>query len=346
MTVKSAHTLICRTDNIGDVVLTLPITAYLKQHYPEIKISFLCRSYAASIVKACGSVDHVITLESLVNPVGFFRASGIDTIIFAQPHKALAIAAHKAAIPNRIGNTHRNFFHWLHCNYRVRFHKAKSDYHEAQLNFEFLRPFGINIVPARSEIPNLYEFKIPADPVVQQSLAEHRFNVILHPKSNGHGREWPIEHYIALAQMLSEEKNIHLWITGSVAEGQWIAENAAQLFALPNVSNVCGKFTLDQLTAFIQGVDGLVASGTGPLHISAAIGQRTLGLFPPTPSMHPGRWAPLGKRAQVLCQSVSCKGCKDIKTATCDCMRNITPESAVAIILEWLNQTKASRQAA
>ena len=41
------HILICRTDNIGDVVLPLPLAGYLKQRFPDARIGFLCRAYAA-----------------------------------------------------------------------------------------------------------------------------------------------------------------------------------------------------------------------------------------------------------------------------------------------------------
>ncbi len=346
MITPSAHILICRTDNIGDVVLTLPIASTLKQHFPQIKISFLCRAYAAPVVRLCKSIDQVIAVEELIDPVTFFAQSDIDTILFAQPDKQLAIAAHKAGIQHRIGNTHRHFFNWLHCNQRVRIHKGKSDYHEAQLNFAFLRPLGIDALPERSDIPALYAIEASADQGMQALLEQYPFNIVIHPKSNGNGREWPTEHFSALAQILGNNKNIHFWVTGSVAEGKWIEEHASALLQNPNVSNVCGKFSFEQLIAFIHGADGVIASGTGPLHVSAALGQRTLGLFPPTRPMHPGRWAPLGKRGQILVGKFSCKGCKKKKTASCECMGSISPDSVAAVILAWLDQSITSRSEA
>ena len=43
-----------------------------------------------------------------------------------------------------------------------------------------------------------------------------------------------------------------------------------------------------------------MASGTGPLHVAAASGINTLGLFPSVRPIHPERWAPLGKKAGYL----------------------------------------------
>lgn len=340
MAITSAHILICRTDNIGDVVLTLPIAARLKQQYPAIKISFLCRAYAAPVVRRCRSVDEVVELESfLSDPAGYFFHAGIDTIIISQPVLLLAKLAFKARIPNRIGNARQKLYQLLYCNRRVRFRKGNSENHEAQFNFEFLRPFGLKTIPDLAEIVTLYDFDIPDNDEVNTLLARHPFNLIIHTKSNGHGREWPIAHYLTLAKELNAQKDIRLWLTGSAAEGVWLAENAAELLKLPNVSNVCGRFSLDVFTSFIKAADGLIASGTGPLHISAAIGQRTLGLFPPIRPMHPGRWAPLGTRAQSLCIPANCEGCKDRDSAECACMQKITPDSVARIVLQWYEET-------
>jgi ADP-heptose:LPS heptosyltransferase len=344
MAITSSHVLICRTDNIGDVILTLPIAAFLKQHYPTLKISFLCRAYAAPVVKQCRSIDEVVELESfLLDPAAYFAHANVDTIILAQPNKRMAIEAFKARIPNRIGNARHKLYQMLYCNRRVRFKKGNSAHHEVQFNFEFLRPFGLNTIPELAAIPALYDFDVPENREINQLFQAHPFNLILHTKSNGHGREWPIKHYIALARRLSRYPDIKLWLTGSPAEGQWLADNATELLQLQNVGNVCGKFTLDQLSSLIKAADGLIASGTGPLHVSAALGQRTLGLFPPTRPMHPGRWAPLGRRAQALCMPVSCNGCADSKAASCDCMENITPESVADIVLQWRQEAQAEQ---
>lgn len=336
MAIKCSHILICRTDNIGDVVLTLPICTWLKKKFPKVKITIMCRAYAAAVVRRCVAVDAVIELESVSHDlVAFFASSDIDTVIFAQPDQRLAVAAFKAGIPNRIGNARQKVHQLLFCNRRVRFSKRISDLHESQFNFEFLRPLGLKTIPEISEIAAQYHFSSCDDAKLKRLLGPYAFNLIIHMKSNGHGREWPVENFFALAQQLSSNPDIHIWVTGSVEEGQWIERNATDLLRLPNVSNVCGKFTLDQLTTFIQMADGLIASGTGPLHMAAALGQRTLGLFPPTRPMHPGRWAPVGRHAQALYMPTSCVGCADKQTISCDCMKNIAPDVVAEIVLQW-----------
>jgi ADP-heptose:LPS heptosyltransferase len=324
-----SHILICRTDNIGDLVLTLPLAGYLKSLYPGITVDFLVRAYAAPVVRHCRHVDQVIALESLVDPKTYFAQSQIDTIIFAYPSRRLAQAARQAGIKNRVGTSHR-LHHWLNCNRLAHFSRVKSSLHEAQLNFALLRPLGIDITPPLKTIPAWYGLDAGR---WDARFSERHFNLILHPKSNGNGREWPIGHYLALAQLLAADPTIVCWVTGSAQEGAWLAQHAAALLALPNVRNLCGSMDLDGLTNLIAAADGLVASGTGPLHLSAALGRPTLGLFPPLKPIDPARWAPLGEQAQVLCEAQPCRGCAD--AARCTCMQNITPAMVAEVIGGW-----------
>jgi ADP-heptose:LPS heptosyltransferase len=334
-----AHLIISRTDNIGDVVLTLPLAGYLKSLYPALRIGFLCRGYAAAVVRQCRAIDYVLELEALTDPVADLRATGADTIIFGKPDRKLAKAAWQAKIAQRIGTSHK-LFNWLYCNRLAHFSRVKSALHEAQLNFALLRPLGIKFTPTLAQIPALYQLEKPIyrGPV---ELSGDAFNLVLHPKSNGNGREWPIGHFAALAKLLQARPDIKLWVSGSAAEGEWLAQHGRALLDVANVTSLCGRLSLAELAGFIAAADGLIASGTGPLHMSAALGQRTLGLFPPVKPIHAGRWGPIGERAQVLCQSIPCAGCAD--AATCRCMLDITPESVAQVVLEWASESAATR---
>ena len=332
MGLPHAHVLICRTDNIGDVILTLPLAGFLKQRYPGICISFLCRAYAAPVARNCRFIDHVITLEALDDPASYFAAAAVDSIIFAYPQRRLALAARKAGIRYRVGTSHR-WFHWLACNRLAHFSRARSTLHEALLNFALLRPLGLHQAPALAALPALYGLRAQRQASVDALFSGAPFNLILHPKSNGNGREWPAGHYARLAQRLLAEPDIRLWITGSASEGAVLEREAAALLALPNVRMLCGQFDLDGLLALIGACDGLVASGTGPLHMAAALGRPALGLFPPLKPIDAARWGALGEQAQNLCVARSCSACSN--AAACACMQDITPQQVADVVLAW-----------
>jgi ADP-heptose:LPS heptosyltransferase len=327
-----SRVLICRTDNIGDVVLTLPLAGYLKQRMPGVRIDFLVRGYAAPVVRQCSFVDSVFLIEELDDARQLFAAGGYETVIFAFPDRRLAQAARRAGVANRVGTSHR-LHHWFACNRLAHFSRVRSPLHEAQLNFELLRPLSIRHIPALDEIPALYGLKAPRLPQTEALRALAPFNVILHPKSNGNGREWPLERYAELALRLQAEPGICLWITGSAAEGELLARAAPDLLALPHVRNLCGQFDLAGLTALIGAADGLIASGTGPLHIAAAMGQNTLGLFPPIKPIDPARWGALGAQARSLCAEVRCASCTG--ASACTCMQAIDAGAVAEIVLDW-----------
>jgi ADP-heptose:LPS heptosyltransferase len=327
-----ARILICRTDNIGDVVLTLPLAGYLKQVLPGVHIDFLCRAYAAPVVRQCRFVDQVLAVEEQGDPQRMFAEGGYDTVIFAFPNRRLAQAARRAKVANRVGTSHR-LYHWLTCNRLAHFSRVRSALHEAQLNFELLRPLGIAHVPALAEIPALYGLSAPRLPEVDALRAQAAFNLILHPKSNGNGREWPLARYAELARMLQAGPDVSLWVTGSVAEGELLARQAPELLAMPHVRNLCGRFDLAGLTALIGAADGLIASGTGPLHMAAALGRPTLGLFPPIKPIDPARWGAVGAQARSLCAPERCASCTGVES--CTCMQAISAGEVAGIVQGW-----------
>jgi ADP-heptose:LPS heptosyltransferase/O-antigen ligase len=324
--------LVTRTDNIGDVVLTLPMVGYLKQQHPQAEISFLCRSYAAAIVAQCKHVDKVLTVESIGDMKTHMRTVGYDAVIFGFAQRKLANAAWRADVLRRVGSSHR-FYHWLTCNLLAHFSRVKSDLHEAQLNFKLLKPLGMNFAPALEQCWRLYGLSVPRHPQADALLAKDKFNLILHPKSNGNGREWPLGHYTQLAQLLRTVPDVQILVTGSPAEGKFLQEHAPELLAMRNVKNVCGQLDLQGFTALIGGCDGLIASGTGPLHMAAALGRPTAGLFPPVKPIDPARWGALGERAMSLVQPAPCEGCNDPKS--CNCMNALQPQWLFEVVLQW-----------
>lgn len=324
--------LVTRTDNIGDVVLTLPVAGWLKQRYPGVHITFLVRRYAAHTVSQCRNVDEVIAIEDQPDLAERLRAARYDTVLLAFPARRIAMAAWRAGIARRIGTSHRAY-HWLACNEMVRFSRVKSALHEAQLNFELLRPLGLRDIPPLQEVWPLYGLQAPTSAKVDALLGEQGYHLILHTKSNGNGREWPLPHFTQLARLLQAYGDVRLWLTGSAAEGELLAQQAPDLLALPHVHNVCGKLDLRELLALIGRADGLVASGTGPLHLSAALGRNTLGLFPPVKPIDIARWGALGANAVNLSAAQACGMCQD--KAACRCMEAITPQQVCDVILGW-----------
>lgn len=301
---KNKRVIISRTDSIGDVLLTLPICAWIKSTYPTVTILFLGKGYTKSVVECYDLVDEFIDWKNMENQpkvelIEGFRSLNADAIIHVFPNKDIASLAKKVRIPVRVGTSHRSY-HLLTCTHRPNFTRKRSNLHESQLNHVLLRPFGMKETPSLEEITKTIEhFNAPNAPLpdfLSKELQNAGKSIILHPKSQGSAREWPMEKYIELTEELIKQ-NFAVFFTGTEAEGEAFR---SEIPDHPNVIDTTGQLTLDELIVFISKVDFLLACSTGPLHIAGFLRINTIGFFVDKRPIHPGRWKALGPNVSIL----------------------------------------------
>ena len=337
--------IISRTDNLGDVILTLPMAGILKQEIPGCYILFLGKKYTKPLIAACEFVDEFVDWDELKQMLDAgcwmldnekFQA---DAIIHVFPVREIQKLAKDSKIPLRIGTSHR-WFSWLYCNKLVHYSRKKSNLHEAQLNLKLLEPLGITKEFPLSEIPLFYGLtkltslrvdeltsssthQLTSAPAHQLASSPTRqlFNLILHPKSKGSAREWGLNNFSRLIDLIPEDK-YRIFITGTKEEGALMKDFLYQ--HRNRVTDMTGKLSLSELLSFINSCDGLVAASTGPLHIAAALGKRAVGIYAPMRPIFPERWAPLGKNSTYLVLDKKCDACR--KSGDCECIRAITAE--------------------
>jgi ADP-heptose:LPS heptosyltransferase len=239
----------------------------------------------------------------------------------------------QAGVCHRIG-TSRRWYHWLTCNQRVNLSRKKSHLHEAQINVELLAPFHIAMHRDLDYLQQCMGFK----PV--GSLPEHLstllkpqlFNLIIHPFTNGHTREWPVSHFVMFINQLPRDQ-FNIIVTGSQAEREKIQTHIVAM--CPDIINVAGQSSLSELMQLIARADGLVANATGPMHLAAALGIHTLGLFPATRGIDPQRWKPLGALAQYLMADPACRTPQCLAQKDCLCMESIAVSQVKDVVMQW-----------
>ena len=328
--------IISRTDSIGDVMLTLPLCAWIKNNFKGVYILFLGNSYTKPVVESFTGIDEFVDWKEFENlptvqRVDVLRNLQADTIVHVFPRKEIAALAKKAKIQFRIGTSHRTF-HFLTCSHRLNFTRKKSPLHEGQLNFELLRPFGLEEIPSLDELNQLTtNFKAPIEElpefIVKKLTNSNGKSVILHPKSQGSAVEWGLENYRAISLKL-EKLGYTVFFTGTEKEGEQF-RSAIQFN--DHIIDTSGKLTLHQLINFISRCEALVACSTGPLHIAGFLNRRAVGLFSPRKPIHPGRWKALGSNVKILVNDENCQTCK--KGKPCSCMEDISVERVVEQIV-------------
>jgi heptosyltransferase III len=313
------HIILSRIDHIGDTILTLPMVGIIKKAFPECRLTFITHPICVPILKACPQIDHVVGYDSnedISTTIANLKLLQADILVHISPHKKLALAAKKAAIPLRIGTLGR-WFHWVYCNTKVHFSRAKSTLHEAQLNCFLLKPLGLQDIPSKETLISYLKLLPPSTKLPISQSIRNTF-IIFHPGSHGNGREWPLKKYIECCKILQNTK-YHIILTGSKQEDHRIGKEIS--LACPYVTNLMGKLTIEQLMFLTKKASALIASGTGPLHLAAAIGIPALGLFPKKKIIGPHRWGTLGKQGCILA-SKGCRGCRSAES--CLCMHDIT----------------------
>ena len=119
----------------------------------------------------------------------------------------------------------------------------------------------------------------------------------LGPTANWAGKVWPAERFIQLFESLSNR------LPGAravVFAGPGEAERAMAapvLAALPGAVDVVGRLTLPEAAACLARCALFVGNDSGLMHLAAAAGAPTLGLFGPTPA---SEYAPRGRRAAAV----------------------------------------------
>ncbi|MFN0048793.1 MAG: glycosyltransferase family 9 protein [Cytophagales bacterium] len=316
--------IISRTDNLGDVVLTLPLCGILKEAFPSVKIIFIGKAYTKPLIQLCAFVDEFIDREDIISGKTKLYA---DAIVNVFPDEPVAVAAFKAGVGVRIGTSHR-WFHWFTCNRLVNFTRRKSDLHESQLNIKLLKPLGINTTFELAGLEKYYGFEH-----IFKKETNQKIRIILHPKSKGSAREWKLENYFQLANQLDQNR-FEIYVTGTKAEGEKIWSEMPNFFQDSPAIDVTGKFSLAELLVFIQSTDVLIACSTGPLHIAAAFGKLAIGFFPSVVPMHAGRWKPIGENVKIFALEKYCIDCKHIHN--CACINSFEAKEVVDYISESL----------
>jgi len=108
--------------------------------------------------------------------------------------------------------------------------------------------------------------------------------IALGPTANWHGKVWPAENFIALFHALRVRPVPGARAAIFAGPGTKEATMAAPvLAALPDAINLAGILTIPEAAACLARCALYVGNDSGLMHLAAAAGTPTLGLFGPTP---------------------------------------------------------------
>lgn len=122
--------------------------------------------------------------------------------------------------------------------------------------------------------------------------------IALGPTANWHGKAWPTANFAALFHALAAGPlpgARAAIFAGPGAKEETLA--APMRTALPDAIDLCGKLTIPEVTACLERCELYIGNDSGLMHLAAAAGIPTLGLFGPTPWEE---YSPAGRRAAFV----------------------------------------------
>jgi heptosyltransferase-2 len=188
-------------------------------------------------------------------------------------------------------------------------------------------------LPADHPLPQL---KVPEADVAawrrRLGLAATERIAAFAPGAVGPSKRWPTGYYAEAARRLVAE-GFAVWVLGGPGETALAAEIAA---GSEHVRDLTGADLRNAILA-LAAADVAVSNDSGLLHVAAALGTPSIGIFGPTSPWH---WAPLNPLAAVI-ETDTAVECRPCHKPTCRyghhrCMREIPPERVVAAALAAL----------
>jgi ADP-heptose:LPS heptosyltransferase len=122
----------------------------------------------------------------------------------------------------------------------------------------------------------------------------------LGPTANWRTKMWPAERFVALAERLTAPDGPLPGARIAILGGPGAAERAMAapvLAALPGALDLVGALMLPEAAAVLARSALFVGNDSGLMHLAAAAGAPTLGLFGPTPA---SEYGPVGRRARAV----------------------------------------------
>ncbi len=330
--------LVARCDRLGDLVLSLPVFAWLRERRPQWEMHALVAPSGVALVEHDLAIDALYTWNGVDDPAleQKLRDEHYDAALVLQYQVPLAKMLRRCDIPRRIGPLSKLSSWWL-LNRGVVQGRSRVRRHERDYNLQLARKLASG---PRDSAP---------DPVLRLSPQQREAGLLLrarlapgahtlvfvHPGSGGSALDWPPREFAALAGLLAHERGWKVLVTGSHHDRLCLDQLAPYLD--PAVTVVAERFALREFLGLVAAGDAMIAPSTGPLHMAAALGLVAVGLYPPAPTMSARRWGPLGPWSRAITPDVQCPSRRHCWREQCllyNCLAAIRPADVAAMVRE------------
>ena len=350
-----SNVLAIRLDNLGDVLMTTPALAAVRESLPGAQVTVLASPSGAALAPHLEAIDDVIAWRApwvkqppateSAAPLGQDEADLIATlaarrfdaaIVFTtctQSALPAALICRLAGIPLRLAHCRENPYDlltdWVPDPDTI----GDGMRHEVARQLALVATVGLRTRDERLRfaLDALARADLQAE-LQRAGIEPDARYVVVHPGATAASRRYPAERFGSAADRIARRSGRTIVFSGGADELALI-EQARRAMTMPSHS-LGGRLDLRQLGALIAGADLLVSNNSGPVHLAAALGTPVVDLYALTNPQH----TPWRVAARVLNHDVPCRHCLK---SVCpqghhDCLRRVEPVDVAAAALELL----------
>jgi len=345
--------------DIGDLILTTPALAALRETYPMAQLDVLTTPHAAPILEGTGLVDHVILFDKFAfdHPTQLIkrenwrkgwelaqtlRAGRYDAVLIfhhlttrfgALKYAALALTT---GAPRRVGlDNGRGWF-------------LTDRIPDGGFGAKHQVEYWLDVAAALGAVPKDTRLRVGISAADQQWAQDQldRLNrppggllAAIHPGSGGYStaRRWEPHKFAEVADALHANHGVSIVVVGGPGDD---ADEVIQHMRHTPL-NLAGQTTLNQLAAVLACCDIFIGADSGVLHLAAAASPHTSVASLYGPSNHHA-WRPWrdGHLPEVIRSGVLCSPCSYVGHTVglrhgCDartCMKLILPQDIPGVV--------------
>ena len=334
--------LVIKLKQPGDVLVSSPVLAALKEAWPQAQVSYLVPQGTEEMIADHPMLTWVYLAErgsaTWGRTLAFLkelRQARFDLVLELSGGDRGAFYAAVTGARDRLGFNYggRSFWHSF-CFTRL-LPVPPLKMHLVEHNLEMVRALGIE-----PQSPRLQFFWRPeVETKVQALLADHALKsknfVVMHPGAGWRFKCWTPQGYARVIEFLQHSKNLPVVLTGSRAahEQELLAAILEECRAAP--VNLVGELTLKELGALIAQARFFFGVDSAPMHLAAAVSTPAVALFGPSGDFN---WGPWGEGHLVIKQDWDClpcgqDGCEGSKVSRC--LMEISPDEVLGKMETW-----------
>ena len=317
MTSQAPSILLLRLSSLGDIVLTTPVIAALRERYPSNKIELVISKEYESLVPAIHGLTRVHVFDKTSGMSGLralrkkLKAEKFDYVL--DLHNVLRTRILRRGLGKSVAVINkRTFLRWLLVKFKI--DRLKNEPDVIGRYFETTESLGVK--------------DSGVWPKLQVNSIRDNNRVAIAPGSRHWNKRWPAENFATVAKTLVE-KGYHIDIHGSIADCT-IANGIASQLPHGTVTNYSGKLNLAEVASELGKASVIITNDSGLMHVAEAVGTKVIAIFGPTIKQF--GFAPRDPNAVVLeVAGLNCRPCTAIGLDHCPekhfkCMKGIEPD--------------------